>query len=148
MRRICAAAALALALAGCAGDGEERLSREEFVEQATAICTRAEERIGALEQPETVAELGEYAREARAITEEGVSDLRELEPPEDLEQGFRRYLESGDEVVALLGELEEAAESGDEAEARRVAEQIGESADAADAARAAGVPDCERQPDS
>ena len=148
MRRLCALLLTAAVLAGCAGGEDERLSREEFVEQATAICARAEERIGELPQPASVAELGTYAREARSITAEGVAELRELEPPEELEDGLRRYLESGDEVVGLLGELEEAASAGDEAEARRVAEQIAESADAQEAARAAGIPDCEADGDS
>lgn len=144
MRLLCATLLAVPALAGCAGGGgDDRLSREEFVERATAICMRAEERIAELEEPASVAGLGDYAREARAITEEGVSELRELEPPEELEAGFRRYLESGDEVVALLGELEDAASAGDEAGARQVAEEIAESADAQGAARAAGIPGCE-----
>lgn len=148
MGRLAAALVTAVALAGCAGDGDDRLSREEFVERATTICMRAEERIAALEEPASVAELGGYARDAREITEQGVSDLRELQPPEELADGFRRYLESGDEVVALLGELEDAAAAGDEAEARRVAEEIAESADVQGAARAAGIPECESTDES
>ncbi|HET9507878.1 MAG TPA: hypothetical protein VFO81_08030 [Gaiellaceae bacterium] len=143
MRALLPALALAAAVAGCAGGGE-RLSREEFVEQATAICSRAEERVGALVQPENVEEVETYAREARAITEEGVSDLRELEPPEELEDGFERYLEQADEVVALLGELERSAAAGDEAEARRLSARIADAADAQAAARAAGIPACEQ----
>lgn len=143
MRVLLPALALAAAVAGCAGGGGERLSREEFVEQATAICSRAEERVGALAEPETIEEVETYAREARVITEEGVSDLRELEPPEELEDGFDSYLEQGDEVVALLGELERSAAAGDEAEARRISGRIADAADAQAAARAAGIPECE-----
>jgi len=134
--------ALALGVAGCGGENE-RLSRAEFVDRATAICARAEERIGEPAEPRSVDELATYAREARAITEEGVGDLRELEPPEPLEGGFDRYLESADEVVDLLGELERAAGAGDEEESRRIAQQIGTSAEAQGAARAAGIPGCE-----
>jgi hypothetical protein len=142
MRVLLPALALAAAVAGCAGGGE-RLSREEFVEQATAICSRAEERVGALAQPESIEEVETYAREARAITEEGVADLRELEPPEELEDGFDSYLEQADEVVALLGELERSAAAGDEAESRRISGRIADAADAQAAARAAGIPECE-----
>ncbi len=134
---------VALVATGCAGGGDERLSRAEFVDRATAICARAEARIGGLAEPETVVELAEYAREARAITEDGVADLQELEPPEPLEAGFDRYLGSADEVIGLLGQLEEAAAAGDEAESRRIAAQIGTSAEAQDAARAAGLAACE-----
>ena len=144
MRALPPLIAVAAALAGCAGGGDERLSREEFVAQATAICTRAEERLVELEQPDTVEELGAYARQARAITDESVSNLRELEPPEELEDGFERYLARGADVVELLGDLEAAAEAGDEAEARRLARELVESADAEEAARAAGIPACEQ----
>ena len=142
MRALLTGLALAAGVAGCA-DGGERLSRAAFVEQATAICSRAEERVGALAQPESVEEVEAYAREARAITEEGVSHLRELEPPEELEDGFERYLEQADEVVALLGQLERSAAAGDEAEARRLSGRIAAAADAGAAARAAGIPECE-----
>jgi hypothetical protein len=142
MRALLPALALAAAVAGCAGGGE-RLSREEFVVEATAICSRAEERVGALAPPENVQEVETYAREARAITEEGVSDLRELEPPQELEDAFDSYLEQADEVVALLGELERSAAAGDEAEARRISGRIADAAEAQAAARAAGIPECE-----
>lgn len=147
MRRIWTLAAAAAVLAGCAGTAEERLSRDEFVAEATAICTRAEERLDELDVPTGVDELEAYARDAREITAEGVDDLRALEPPEELEDGFERYLASGDEVVGLLEELEGAAADGDEAEARRLAERIAESADAQEAARAAGIPACEADGD-
>jgi hypothetical protein len=142
VRRAALALGLALGLAGCGGD-DERLSRAEFVDRATAICERAEERIGELGEPGSVEELAVHAREARTITEEGVADLRELEPPEPLEDGFERYLGSADDVVGLLGELERAAEAGDEAEAARIARRIGESAETQGAARAAGIEACE-----
>ena len=134
---------LALFLAGCGGDGDERLSRAEFVDRATAICERAEERIGELGEPGSVEELAGYAQEARSITEESVGELRELEPPEALAQGFDRYLERADEVVGLLEELEGAAEDGNSEEALRIAGEIGTSAEAQGAARAAGIPACE-----
>jgi len=136
------ASTIALATIGCGGDGGERLSRDEFVDRATEICGRAEERIGELEEPTSVAELETYARDARGITEEGVDDLRELEPPQELEEGFDRYLEAADEVIALLGELEQVAEDGEEAEALRIAEEIG-SAETSGPARAAGIEACE-----
>ena len=145
MRIVVLAVGLALGVAGCGDD--ERLSRTEYVDRATAICDRAEQRIGELREPASVEDLAEYARDARAITEEGVADLRELEPPEPLEDGFDRYLESADEVVGLLEELEDAAAAGDAAEARRIAGEIGESAEARDAARAAGIAACEEEGD-
>ena len=146
MRRAVLLAGLVLCcapgLAGCGGGGE-RLSRAEFVERATAVCARAEERIGGLAEPGSEDELAAYAREARQITADGVADLRELEPPEALEEAFDRYLERADGVVDLLEELEGAAEDGNSEDALRIAGQIGTSADAQEAARAAGIAACE-----
>jgi hypothetical protein len=145
MRTVLPMLAVAAALAGCAGgaEGGERLSRDEFVEQATSICTRVEERVSTLERPGSVEEVEGYAREARAITQEGIADLRELRPPGELEDAFERYLQQGDDVVELLGELEDAAAAGDAAEAQRVSGEIAEAADAEAAAQAAGIPACE-----
>jgi hypothetical protein len=143
MRRFALLVALAPALAGCGGDGDEQLSRAEFVQQATAICDRAEERLRELGEPGSLEELEAYAREAQTVTNDSVADLRELAPPEQLQGGFDRYLERADEVIALLDELEQAAGSGDAAESSRIAGEIGDSTEAENAARAAGIPGCE-----
>jgi hypothetical protein len=147
VRSLSAALVATAALAGCAGSSDERLSREEFVEQATAICDRAEQRIGELDAPASVDDLEAYAREARSITEEGLDDLEALEPPQELEDGFDRYLDQGNDVVEVLEELEQAAASGDEAEAQQLAGELAESADAQQAARDAGLPGCEDEGD-
>ena len=135
----------ALGLAGCGGDGDEQLSRAEFVEQATAICDRAEERLREVGEPGSIEELESYAGEAQTITDDTVAELRELAPPEPLQDGFDRYLERIEEVIGLLDELEQAAGSGDAAESSRIAGEIGDSTEAQDAARAAGIPACENE---
>ncbi len=145
MRRFLLVLGLTLWLAGCGGDGDgdDQLTRAEFVEQATAICDRAEARLGELGAPGSIEELEAYASEAQTVTSDTVAELRELEPPEALEDGFDRYLARVEEVIGQLGELEEAAGAGNEAEASRIAGEIGDSAEAEDAARAAGLEACE-----
>jgi hypothetical protein len=136
---------LALGLAGCGGDGDDRLSREEYVEQATALCDDAEDRLRQLGSPQSIEELEAYAGEAQTVAGDTVAELRELTPPESLEDGLDRYIERVEEVIGMLDELEQAAASGDAAEASRLAGEIGDSTEAEEAAQAAGIPACESE---
>jgi hypothetical protein len=133
----------ALALGGC-GEGE-RLSRPEFVRQATAICRPVERRLEALPRPQSLPELETYAQQAKELTDGGVEQLRELRPPEALEDAYDRYLDRAERVVELLGELEAAAADDDAGEAQRLLGEIGESAQTRELAEAAGIGDaCEQ----
>jgi hypothetical protein len=133
----------AVALAGCGGDGE-RLTREEYVEQATAICARVEERVEALGEPQSPAEVETLGRELRDALGDGLDELRELEPPEELAEPFERYLEAGDDVVEQLDRLTAAAADGDRAGVERAAaagDELGRQA--AELAATAAIPGCE-----
>lgn len=133
----------ALLLAGCGGGGD-RLSRAEFVEQATAICDSFDQRVDALAEPQSLEEIETLGQELGEILDEGLAELRELEPPEELEEPYDRYLASGDEVADQLDELVEAAADGNQAAVGRAAtegEAISERAVAL--AAAAAIPGCE-----
>ena len=132
-----------VALAGCGG-GSDRLTREEFVEQATAACARVEERVDALGEPQSLAEVETLGRELRGALGDGLEELRELEPPEELAGPFERYLATGDDVLEQLDRLAEAASAGDRAAVERAAaagDELGRQA--AELAAAAGIPGCE-----
>jgi hypothetical protein len=131
-----------LAAGGC-GEGD-RLSRQEFVREATEICSPLERELEALPQPQSLSDLGTYARQAGELTEEGLERLRELRAPEALERPFERYLTRVEDVVDLLDELEAAAARDELDEAQRLTEEIAEVGDAQNLARAAGIPACER----
>jgi hypothetical protein len=130
-------------LAGCGG-GDDRLSRAEFVERATAVCDSFDERVDALGEPQSLAEIETLGQELGEILDEGLAELRELEPPEELEEPYERYLASGDEVADQLDELVAAAAAGDREAVERAAadgEAISERAVAL--AEAAAIPGCE-----
>jgi hypothetical protein len=127
------------------GCGEaDRLSREEFVREATEICAPLERELEALPQPQSLSDLGSYARRAGELTEEGLERLQELRPPEELERPFERYLARVEHVVDLLDDLEAAVADDELDEAQRLTGEIAEVDDAANLARAAGIPACER----
>lgn len=132
-----------LVLAGCGGD-DDRLSREEFRQQATAICNRLEEQTQQVAEPESLEDVEEFGTELRDLIDDGIADLRELRPPEDLEEPYGRYLESGEQLRDQLDALVEAAADGDEAGVQQAldrGERISEASD--EQARAAGIPECE-----
>jgi hypothetical protein len=115
------------------------------VRQATAICTPVQRQLEALPQPQSLPELETYAQEAKELTEDGVEQLQELRPPEELEEPYERYLGRAERVVELLDELEDAAADDDAAEAQRLLRDIGEAAETGELADAAGIGDaCEQ----
>jgi hypothetical protein len=82
--------ALVLALSACSGGGgdeaappEEVDPKQAYVEQATEICTSADEDFAALTQPTTPEQFGPYAAEVVGIADRARSQLVDLTPPEE-----------------------------------------------------------------
>lgn len=115
------AALLALA-AGCGGDGGGgRLTKEELITQADAICREYDAKIeaearnlpqvdptAANTSDEDLRKFGEGIPKIVGIARDQVSELRDLSPPEDFEAG---YEETMDELDEAIDELDEAGEA-------------------------------------
>ena len=117
MTRLAAIALLAAAGAlagGCAGGNDGRLSEAEFREQANAICVEYDQRIEDLGEPGSLEEVPEFVNEAIPIIEEGLAELRELEPPEELEADYDRMLDETERSVGVAERLRDAAAEGDQ----------------------------------
>jgi hypothetical protein len=136
----------ALALAGCGGDGSgggDRLSAREFRDQANAICADLAADLEALGEGDTVPELTEQLEQGRERFEEALADLRDLQPPEDLEEDYDRLLETGDDAVELIDQMQQAAEDEDFEEVQRIAEEGEQQDEASDEiARDLGLDEC------
>jgi hypothetical protein len=113
-----ALAAGALVLAGCGGG--TRLSREELVTKADAICKDYNARFTALGTPNSLEELKTFADKALPIAKEGNSKLAALKPPASLEDTYKAWLAEGDKAVDAIGRLSTAARTNDTAEVRRI----------------------------
>lgn len=79
---------LVLALVACSGGGDGRAApdvdpKEEYVEQASDICTQADEQFDALPPPTTPEEFGPYVEQTTRIAEQAQAELSALTPPED-----------------------------------------------------------------
>jgi hypothetical protein len=110
------AAALALVLAalasGCGG-GDERLSEEEFRTQANAICEEYNEKLGAIGTPESPEEIPQFVDEGIPVIEEGIAELRDLNPPEEFEEDYDAMLDETEKAIPAARDLSEAAAAGD-----------------------------------
>jgi hypothetical protein len=124
MRRVrTAGCALVLAAAGCSGGGDD-----DFAAEANAVCADYDERIAAIETPADLDALSRSAEEIAALIQEGTAALGELEPPEDLADGFGEWLELNDEASANARQISAAAEAGDReriVELAALAEELG-----------------------
>lgn len=123
--------AMGLAAAGCGG-GDDRLTREELVEQADATCADFDQRIEEIDEPKSPEDIERYVQEIRPIVEEGTDELDSLQPPEELEDDYDQWIQETRSAIDMFDELEEAAASGDEQRIQEVLQGAGEGGEEAD----------------
>ena len=117
----------AATLAACGGG--DRLSEDEFREQANGICAEYNEKIADLGNPTSPEDIPEYVERGIPIIEEGIAELRELNPPEEMEADFDRMLDETEKTIPAARQLSEAAADQD-AEAVQEAISQGQESDA------------------
>ncbi len=84
-----------------------------------------------------------YAEDASTALEDGLADLRELEPPEELEEDYDAWLATGDDAVDRIGELRAAAEAEDQDAVEALFDTADESDEESDQlARDLGLDEC------
>jgi hypothetical protein len=145
--RIAVLGATATIAAGCAnGDGDGRLSRDEFIRRADAICVDYDARLARLGNPASIEELGRLARRALPIAREAVGKLRALRPPQELQRDVDRWLARNEDNVANIQAIGEAARAGDETRVQEIASAASANEREADSlARQLGLRDCARE---
>ncbi len=132
MRLLLAVSLIALTVLPACGGGSDRLSAEELRRQADATCVEYERKLDAIETPDSLEGLAAYSRQAGEALAAGLDDLRELEPPEELEERYRRWLATGDDALRSIEELGDAAEQGDEAAVEKLFASAGAEDDESD----------------
>ena len=113
--------------AGCGG-GAETLTADEYRKQADAICAKANKKIEALGEPDSIDEFRNLVEDARPTVEDAVEDLGELDPPEDLEKAHDRWMDQNERLLETFEKLETVE---DEQELARLGEQFAEENEAA-----------------
>jgi hypothetical protein len=120
-------AALALAIAGCGGGGDETtdstavtveeprtLSKDELIEQGDAICAEVNAAVGALgsETGEEAAVPDQIEKTANLYTGM-VERLQDLGAPEGDDGSYAKFMEAAEELAKVEGEVKLAAERED-----------------------------------
>jgi uncharacterized phage infection (PIP) family protein YhgE len=133
MKRTLLALALGLAiLAGCGGDDEggggggDAMSQEEFVSEANKICREGEERINAKaeEVQKKLQDAGESAEDQQKAVADALEEtakeydpylerLDDLNPPEDLQADWDKFLDGINTAFDLIPDLAGATRDGD-----------------------------------
>jgi hypothetical protein len=122
---------MAVALAsGCGGDGGEgdRLSADEFRQQANGICQKYDEKIQAIGNPSSPEEVGDFVDEVVPLLQQGIAELRTLRPPAEAEADYDRMLDETEKAIPAAQQLGEAAANNDPA-ALQKALKAGQQAD-------------------
>ena len=109
------AAALALA-AGCGDDGPEQVSAERLVADGDALCKEGQQRFAEI-QSESLRNANDAAEQTRALidaAEDELNDLRDLVPPDELEDAYNAWLVARVKSIEILEQGLDAAERDDD----------------------------------
>jgi hypothetical protein len=141
---VLAAVAVGVAVAGCGeSKGSDRLSKEDYLKRADAVCTAYDHRLEELPEPKTIEGVVTLADEAKPVAERGLAELRKLRPPTDLQEDVDAWLALNQANVDAIDDLRKAAAASDEASARAVSQRAVENEQKADAlAKRIGLEEC------
>jgi hypothetical protein len=107
-------AGLAVVAAACGGS--DRLSKSEFISQADSICAKYEQKIRSAMQgipAGNEAQLADAIERVLPVIRTGNDELRDLKPPENLQDRYDRWMQIGDDEVTAARKLHDALREGD-----------------------------------
>ena len=94
-------------------------------------------------EPESADDVERFADEARPVIEDGLAELRALQPPEELEEQWNEIMDINDDALELLDDLSQAAASADEARIQELSEEASrKDAETDRMAQAIGLENC------
>lgn len=102
---------IALGLAACGDDSSQQLSATELVSRADEICRGGIERFEEIqsEPPSNAVEAEAQTEELVDVASEELNDLRELRPPDELQEPYEAYLASRTRALDQLERGRDAA---------------------------------------
>jgi hypothetical protein len=112
---------LLIFVSGCGGD--DGLTQEEFISEAEAICEEFDRRVEEVDEPQSADDVERYVNEVRPVVEDGLNELTELQPPEELEEQWNELVAMNDQSLEALDDLGQAAVNRDEARLQEIVEE-------------------------
>jgi hypothetical protein len=100
------AGASVLVVAGCGGG---RLSHDDYVTRADAVCTAYQNKVALLTHARTYSEVIAYADKTLPLYTAALDKLRALKPPSSDEPAVRRWLAADEKVATAIARLRDAA---------------------------------------
>ena len=124
---------LALLAAGCGGGGGDRLSQEDFRQQANAICEKYDKKIQDLGSPQSPADIPAFVEKGIPLIRQGVAELRALKPPAEVQEDYDRMLDETEKAIPAAQKIADAAKKNDAAAVQEAIKEGQQSDDASDA---------------
>lgn len=106
------AAAIAV-LASCGGGSS--VSPQEFQTQANRVCRNAEQQLDRIQGtvPATADQAEKQAGAVTDVSDQALNNLRKIEPPEDLQSTYDRYLDAREKAIGFIEDARDAAAEND-----------------------------------
>ena len=126
-----------------ADGGAERLTKEEYIAQADAICQEANAAIEAVPEPQSAEELAEYGEQVVEIGQDQLDRLRALRPPAADEATINGAYDLIEQQLAIANDVVAAARDNDLEQVQELlaqGEQLNDQAD--QIARDYGLTEC------
>jgi hypothetical protein len=117
--RAAVAALLILPLAACGGG----LSKAELVKKGDAICKRVNDQVAKQQEPTNADDLAKLAKETVKISDPAIDDMDALEPPDELEKDFDKFVASLKQQRDLTKQIGDAAAKGDTVKIQQIANE-------------------------
>jgi hypothetical protein len=108
-----AGAAAIAALASCGGGSS--VSPQEFQTQANRVCRDVERQLDRIQVtvPATADQAEKQAGAVVDVSEQGLGNLRKIEPPDDVQSTYDRYLDAREKAIRLIEDARDAAAEND-----------------------------------
>ena len=106
---------IATALVGGCGDSSESVSASELAQRGDQICREEQSRFAEIQAqpPSNATEAANQTRDVTNASEDAVSSLRDMQPPEDLQTNYDLYLKARDAAIDQMKQGEDAAQNQD-----------------------------------
>jgi hypothetical protein len=137
-------AAAALVAAGCGGGGNKPLSKAAYAAKADAICAAAQAKGKSLDLSSTE-KIASNGDEAKDILDELANKVDALDPPDELKDSAKSFVDGLRQEAGQFGDLTQAAKDGDTAKIQEIQGKLqSESAATSEDARFIGATGCAR----